>query len=187
LNDHARPVRKVAVIGAECVGKSTLCRALAPALPALWVQETVREFCVERHRNPHADEQRPLLELQIEREAAAVAEATRIGLGWVLCDSAPIVIALCSVHYFGDRSLLAPARAHQATYAATLLLEPDLDWVADGFLRDGPEVRDRFHGALATLLAAWSIAVEPICGAGGERTANALTALRAIGDNPLAR
>ena len=41
------PVR-IAVIGAECTGKSSLCEALAERLPGLWVPEALREFCDRR-------------------------------------------------------------------------------------------------------------------------------------------
>jgi nicotinamide riboside kinase len=93
-------VRRVAVIGAECVGKSTLCAALADALPGCWIPEYLREFCAERGRPPHRIEQTQLFAVQIEREAAAVERAAADGLAWVLCDSAPLLTAIFSIHYF---------------------------------------------------------------------------------------
>ena len=133
------------------------------------------------------DEQLPLLEQQIERERHAARDTAAAGLRWVVCDSAPIVIALCSAYYFDDRSLLAPAREHHRTYAATLLLAPDLAWEPDSFLRDGPSVRDRIHRDLVRLLEQWSVAAITITGGGPARTANALASLRAICNNPPAR
>lgn len=173
------PVRRIAVVGAECVGKTALCEALAARLPGLWIPEYLREFCVAHGRPPRRDEQAQILATQIEREAAAVDEAARTGIGWVLCDSAPVITALCSVHYFDDRSLLAPGLAHHRNYAATLLLLPDLAWVADGIQRDGPQVRALVHEALVALLSGAGIAAHPIGGSGSERIERAAATLAA--------
>jgi nicotinamide riboside kinase len=176
----APPVRRIAVIGAECVGKTALCEALAARLPGLWLPEYLREFCAAHARPPRRDEQARILATQVEREAATVADAARTGIGWVLCDSAPVITALCSVHYFDDHSLLAPALAHHRHYAATLLLLPDLPWVADGIQRDGPQVRALVHESLVALLARAGIAAQLIGGSGSERIALAVAALERL-------
>jgi nicotinamide riboside kinase len=173
-------VRRIAVIGAECVGKTTLCEQLAHELPGDWIQEYLREFCVARGRTPAESEQAHILQVQIEREAQAEAAAAARGLGWLLCDSAPIVTATYSMQYFGDRSLLDAALAHHRRYDATLLLAPDLPWHADGILRDGPGVRERFHALLAGRLSGAGIGAHLTAGKGKARLANARAALRCL-------
>jgi len=179
--------RKIAIVGAECVGKTSLCVALAERTPATWIAEVVREFCVARGRTPRQDEQHGILEAQVAREADAVRRAATAGHAWVLCDSAPILTALYSRHYFDDDSLVAPARIHHRSYAATLLLMPDLPWVADGILRDGPTVRRAVHDALSGLLDDSGIEVHPIAGSGEARRQGALAVLRTICNNPSQR
>jgi len=177
-------VRRVAVIGAECVGKSTLCAALADALPGCWIPEYLREFCAERGRPPHRNEQTQLFAVQIEREAAAVERAAADGLAWVLCDSAPLLTAIFSIHYFDDDSLLGPALAHHPRYAATLLLRPDLPWVADGIQRDGEPVRAAVDALIIAQLAAGGVLARPVAGQGPRRVAAALAALRELAAPP---
>jgi nicotinamide riboside kinase len=175
----AAEVRRIAVVGAECVGKTTLCQALARELPGHWLPEYLREYCVRLGRTPHPDEQTHILETQIDHEAHAHRQAAEQGLGWLLCDSAPIVTALYSRMLFQDPTLIEPALRHHRHYRVTLLLEPDLPWMADGFLRDGPQVRAQFHRSLLDLLQTAGIPVHQIDGCGPARLQRALGLLQA--------
>jgi nicotinamide riboside kinase len=176
---HPIAVRRIAVVGAECVGKTTLCLELARQLPGLCLPEYLREFCDRLGRTPRPDEQLHILQTQIEREATAHRQAAEQGVHWLLCDSAPIVTALYSRMLFQDSTLIDPALQHHGNYWATLLLLPDLPWMADGILRDGPAVRDEFHRLLAELLRAAGIQAHPIDGCGPARFERALGLLQA--------
>jgi nicotinamide riboside kinase len=162
---HPIGVRRIAVVGAECVGKTTLCEELARELGGHWLPEYLREFCDRLGRTPFPDEQAHILQTQIEREEQALGQAAR----WLLCDSAPIVTALYSRILFNDSALLTPALEHHRAYWATLLLQPDLPWTPDRFLRDGPEVRARFHAELTAQLHAAGIVAHSIDGEGAAR------------------
>jgi len=181
-----RPLR-IGLVGAECTGKTTLACALADALPGLWVPELLREFCDRHGRTPGRDEQSALLREQIAREARVFEQARREGLGFVLCDSTPLVTALYSVEIFGDASLIAQALEHQRGYAATLLAATDLPWQADGIQRDGPLARERFHRRLSRTLREQRIAFARIAGEPAHRLATALDAVHAAAALPAAR
>lgn len=165
--------RLIALLGAECTGKSTLADALARRLGAGLVQEYLREWCDTQGRTPQQQEQAP-----IAAEQAARIEAAARRHELVICDTTPLITALCSEHYFGDATLTADALAFQRRCDLTLLCAPDLPWQADGFLRDGPEVRARFDARLRAALAGHGLAWVEIQGDNGERLA---AALRAIG------
>ena len=140
-------VQLISVLGAECTGKSTLCPALATAENGRWLAEYVREFCALHDRPPRQDEQALVAAEQIRRELIAARESGR-----VFVDSSPLMSAIYSVHYFDDRSLLEPALAHQRSYAATLVCDTDLPWIADGLQRDSATVRMRCQGLLLEAL-----------------------------------
>jgi nicotinamide riboside kinase len=171
-------VRRIAIVGAECVGKTELAQRLAASLPGVWIPEYLRQFCDELQRTPRPDEQAHILARQKEREEQAIAEARSRGLGWVLADSAPLVTAVYSELLFADLSLHERAIAHHLRYDATLLLVTDLPWVADGIQRDGPAVRDASHALLLQRLRQAGLAFVPIGGAGELRMQAALAALR---------
>ncbi len=174
----SRSVRRVAIIGAECVGKTELAQELAERLPGLWIPEYLREFCDRVARTPRLDEQSHILAEQQAREEAAIARAGAGAVTWVLADSAPLVTAAYSELLFVDLSLYEAALAHHVRYEATLLLMPDLPWIADGFQRDGPAVRDAFHELLLQRLQAAQLRFTLISGTGEERWRAALAALR---------
>lgn len=148
---RVRP-RAVAVLGAECTGKSTLCEALGAALPAIVVPEQLRLWCAAQGRTPEAHEQADLAQAQHRAERAALARAQRDSLQWVICDTSPLMTALYSIEYFNDDALLGAALAHQRRYALTLVCATDLPWQSDGFLRDGPMRRANFHERLVEQL-----------------------------------
>jgi NadR type nicotinamide-nucleotide adenylyltransferase len=171
-------VRRVAIIGAECVGKTELAQRLAQKLPGLWIAEYLREFCDRVGRTPQRHEQAQIIAEQRLREDQAVARARAQRLAWVLADSAPLVTAAYSELLFEDVSLQQEAIVHHARYDATLLLTPDLPWVADGIQRDGPAVREAFHQLLQQRLQQSGLPFALIGGVGGDRLLAASAALR---------
>ena len=167
---------RIAVIGAECTGKSSLCEALADRLPGLWVPEALREFCDRLGRTPRADEQAGLVGEQLAREQAAMVRASALACDWLVIDSSPLATALYSLELFDDASLLPAAIAHQHAYDLTLLAGIDLPWTADGIQRDGPDARASFHARLTGLLSEAHIAHTELRGALPERLLEALLA-----------
>jgi NadR type nicotinamide-nucleotide adenylyltransferase len=141
-------VARVAILGAESSGKSTLAEALAVHYATVWVPEYLREF-VDRHgRVPFEHDQAGIARTQLEREDAAAAIASR----FLFCDTAPLMTAVYSRVYWGrmDAGLEALARAHD--YALTLVAAPDCPWEPDGLQRDSDEVRQRVHRVLVESL-----------------------------------
>ena len=171
-------VGTVAIIGAECVGKTELAQRLAEGLPGLWIPEYLREFCDRVMRTPRPEEQARILAEQRRREDEAIARDGEQRLAWVLADSAPLATAAYSELLFEDDSLHEEAIVHHARYRATLLLLPDLPWVADGIQRDGPAVREAFHGLLLQRLQRSGLPFALIGGAGEARLQAATRALR---------
>jgi NadR type nicotinamide-nucleotide adenylyltransferase len=132
---------RVAILGAESSGKSTLAAALAAHYGTVWVPEYLREFVDSAGRVPREDDQYPIARTQLEREDAAAALASR----FLFCDTTPFMTALYSRVYWQrvDAQLAALEAAHD--YAHTLVAAPDGPWVPDGLQRESEEVRRRVH------------------------------------------
>lgn len=170
------PIR-IALIGAECTGKTELAQALQarlqPDYPGVqWVPEYLREWCAAQGRTPMAAEQAAIADEQMRR-IQAQANAPLL-----LCDTTPLVTAVYSELLFGDTTLYKAALAAQAGFALTLLTGTDLPWVADGLQRDGAAMRTRFDQRLRALLQTHGIAYAAVYGQGEARTQNALQALQ---------
>lgn len=169
----SNPMR-IAILGAESTGKTTLARALAQEFRSPWVPEYLRRFCDERGRTPRRDEQSLILETQILHEHIACREAERTHAPLVICDTAPLMTAVYSDYVFGDRALYARALEHHLNYRHTLLLENDIDWIADGLQRDGAHVREPIFECLRANLDAAGVSYSLIDENGHARTLNAM-------------
>ena len=141
-------VKRVAILGAESSGKSTLAHALAVHYNTLWVPEYLREFVDTQARVPDESDQYPIARTQMERENAAYAKASR----FLFCDTTPAMTALYSRWYWGrvDAQLALLERHHD--YAFTLVTAPDNPWQADGLQRESEEVRQTIHVQVIELL-----------------------------------
>ncbi len=170
----------ICVIGAESTGKTTLAQTLAAHFNGPWVPEYLRAFCESRGRTPTRDEQSLILETQLIDESVARVAARQQRAPYVFCDTAPLLTAIYSDYVFGDTSLYARARTLHARYALTLLLEPDIAWVADGMQRDGDHVREPITGAILRELETVGAPFVRIGGQGDERTQTAKQAIHAI-------
>jgi nicotinamide riboside kinase len=181
-----RQALRIAIVGAESTGKSTLAAALAAALATrtlghggaarvAHVDEWLRTWCEQAGRTPRADEQ-PAIAAEQQRRIDAAAAMHDI----VVCDTTPLMTAVYSRLLFADRSLEAQALAWHARVQLTLLTALDLPWVADGHQRDGEHVREPVDAALRELLLGARLPFAVIGGRGEARTAGALAALTAL-------
>ncbi|MCA0243980.1 MAG: ATP-binding protein [Proteobacteria bacterium] len=170
----------VGIVGAESTGKTALARALADhlaqttGLAAAWVPEYLRGWCEAEGRTPRRDEQRA-----IARRQTALIEAAAPGHDVVVCDTTALMTAVYSHTVFGDDSLDAEALAlHARGCGLTLVTALDLPWIADGFVRSGPHVREPVDDRLRLLLAQGGIAYSVVHGQGPARLQAALGVLR---------
>ena len=140
--------RLIALLGAECTGKTTLAQALAQRLGVGWVPEYLRGFCDEKGRTPSQDEQALIVQGQMRLELDALEYARQHHQAWVICDTTPLMTAIYSDFVFGDTALYPFARASQQRYVLTVLLHPAIPWVADGIQRDSESARAKIHATL---------------------------------------
>ncbi len=166
---------RVALLGGESSGKSTLAQQLDAALTAqgihtLHVPEHLRQWCERAGRAPHAHEQAAIAAEQTRLINSARAEV-------VIADTTALVVAAYSELYFEDRSLWAAAIAAQRDIGLTLLMGLDLPWQSDGFFRDSPAVRESTDALLRRELQAAGIAFQTIYGQGTQRLQAALGAI----------
>jgi NadR type nicotinamide-nucleotide adenylyltransferase len=169
LAPPARPwfVRRVAVIGAEATGKSTLCAQLAEHFATLHVPEHARSLA--EHLGDLDGEALALAARgQLAAEDALARRAHRV----LFCDTDARTPAFWHERLYGE----APAWMRVAR-AYDLVLVTSLDEPFAGRAdRDRPAARRAFH---ATLRAAHPAAIA-LAGGRGERLAQAIDAVDAL-------
>ena len=143
-------VTKVAILGAESTGKTTLCRDLATHFDSLWVAEYMRTYlqkkwdekqlaCTWEDLLPIAQGQIDLENLLTLQALQRVKSATDTPT-YVFCDTSLFELMVYSHWYYDDcpPALTTAALTHH--YDLVLLTEDDIPWVADD-LRDSPYQR----------------------------------------------
>lgn len=174
----------IALLGAECTGKSTLATALAhhfspdsTAPPTAWcVGEVLRDWCTHAGRTPLAHEQAGIAHAQAQALDAARAQLGATGV--LVADTTPLMTAIYSVFYFQDASLLPFGLAQQRRFEHTLVTALDLPWQADGVQRDGPATAQAIDNLLRRTLDDAGLPYQVIHGRGPARLAQALAVLQ---------
>lgn len=167
---------KIALLGAESTGKTTLCQEMAQQLRARGhrvavVEEVLREWCVREGRTPRPEEQLPIAQEQERRVETAAAQSDI-----VIADTTALMVAVYSAMLFQDGTLYQFALERHRAYDLTLLTGLDIDWVPDG-VRDGPDTRHSIDAQVREILGQAGLGWRVIYGLGAQRTVNALQAL----------
>ena len=168
---------KIALLGAESTGKTTLAGQLAAHLrreghAVAVVPEWLHEWCTRKRRAPRPDECLAIAQEQEQRVSAAAA-------GIVVADTTALMVAIWGGLLFADHPLLRFALARQRGYDLTLVMGLDLPWVADGLQRDRSWPREHTDALLRELLGRAGIGYRVVYGSGEERLRNALAVLPA--------
>ena len=173
-------VVRIALLGAESTGKTTLATALAQALKstlskkgvtAVAVPETLREWCDKHGRTPAVHE-------QVQMASAQADRIFSINDAWVIADTTPLMTAVYSDYLFQDKSIYPYAMDQQARFDVNLVMGLDVAWTADGIQRDGAHVREPVDGLIRKALNEANLSFKVIYGQGDTRLNNALMALR---------
>jgi nicotinamide riboside kinase len=174
---------KIALLGAESTGKSTLAQqlreyferdiqtvqALESTQNICLVPEYLRTWCEQHQRTPRADEQLNIATTH-QNQLLQAAAACNV----LIADTTPLMVAVYSDLLFGDTSLYGMALALQRSFDTTLLMGLDLAWVADGFQRGGPHMREGVDAKVRTALTQAGIHFQVVYGSQAARVQNAL-------------
>jgi HTH-type transcriptional regulator, transcriptional repressor of NAD biosynthesis genes len=166
---------RIAILGAESTGKTTLCIELKQALISRSVKTTIkpealREFCKLHNRVPTKEEQLTQEKFDENHDTCGLRTLS-------LSDCAPITTAIYSDLYFSDKSLYPDAEIYHANYDLSILLAPNIGWQSDGIFRDSPAAQQRFHLLMQTWLKNKSHPWLEIDDIGERRTATAMSAI----------
>ena len=163
---------KIAILGAESTGKSTLCHALAASMReagtnVVVVDEYLREWCTTQMRTPQAHEQAAIAHEQTRR----IHELEDVT---VIADTTAIMTAIYSDVLFKDSCLYQQGLEDIRRFHHVLVAATDLPWVADSHFRDSPDGQQAVHLRLQEVLRDHGIAYSMVYGNGEQRTQAAL-------------
>ena len=163
---------KIAIVGPESTGKSTMSAFLAEHYHTVWVPEFARDYCDQLTEPPTWQDEINMFHGQIAMENELLPQANCI----LVCDTTFITIKIWSDAMFGrsPQEVIDELKHHHYDYY--LLLNLDLPWEDDP-LRDFPDMREHFMAVWHAELRALNAPYIVISGLGDERYQSAITAI----------
>lgn len=168
--------RRIAVVGAESSGKTTLARDLAAALGGACLPEYARAYFAARGGTDYTlDDVIAIAQGQHAGEDDPARWQGKAG-GWLVCDTNALVCKVWAEVRFGHCPPAIEACWRPGDYLLHLLPKPDIPWEPDP-LRENPHNRaalfERYRAALQAAGARFAV----VGGTRAERVAAALAAL----------
>ena len=165
-------IRKIAIVGPESTGKSTITKLLAKHYQTLWVAEFARYYCAALTAPCTMDDEINMFHGQLALEDSVLSMAEK---DFIFCDTTFLTVKIWSDEMLGETPQVVLDALPLRTYDLYLLLDIDLPWEEDP-LRDFPEKREYFmnvwHQELAALNANYIV-----IGGTDNRLQNAITAV----------
>ena len=168
----AQTIRKIAIVGPECTGKTDLAQFLAGHYQTEWVPEYARAFLNKLRRPYEASDLVKIAHGQLRMEDEWTSGANRV----LICDTNLIVIKVWMEHRYGscDPEVLRALAARH--YDLLLLTNIDIPWEED-VQREHPDKRAFFWEWYQREAAASGI---PVVVISGDRETRRRTAINAI-------
>ncbi|MFC7421391.1 AAA family ATPase [Iodobacter arcticus] len=161
---------KIAIVGPESCGKSTLAQDLSTALNAPWVAEYVREYFAQKGSNDYQ-----LSDIIAIARGQLTAEAAH-NAPLLICDTTALVCKIWAEVRYGHCPAALSALYRPQDYRLHLLTRPDLPWEPDP-LRENPNDRDYLFDLYKADLKASGANYVVVEGAREERLAMAMEAV----------
>ncbi|WP_283148290.1 ATP-binding protein [Silvimonas soli] len=167
--------RKIAIVGPESSGKTTLARDLAAALGCDWVPEYVREYFAAKGNSDYVLDDI----VAIAHGQRAVEQGALPDQDWLVCDTNGLVCKIWAEVRFGHcpQEITAQWPAHD--YALHVLVAPDIPWEPDP-LRENPTDRDWLFGLYEAALIEAGVKYVVVRGGREQRVAAVLAALATV-------
>lgn len=163
---------KIAIVGPESTGKSTMSDYLAGHYHTIAVPEFSRVYCEQLTGECTFQDEINMFHGQLALEAKLLPKANRI----LICDTTFITVKIWSEHVFGKAPQEVLDELPQHPYDFYLLLNIDLPWQDDP-LRNFPNLREHFMAIWNKELNALNARYVIISGTGEERHDNAVKAI----------
>lgn len=133
-------IKKIAIVGPESTGKSTLTKLLAKHYHTLWVAEFARYYCAALTAPCTMQDEINMFHGQVALEESVLAMAEQ---DFIFSDTTFLTVKIWSDEMLGETPQIVLDALHERTYDLYLLLDIDLPWQEDP-LRDFPHMREHF-------------------------------------------
>ncbi len=164
-------VRRMALLGGESSGKTTLARALAHRLTTVFVPEYGRQLWEELRETLSETQLLHVAQTQVAWED----EHARRAQGWLICDTTALTTLQYCLHDHGHAPPELRSLA-QRRYDLFVMCEPDFEFVQDGCRRDD-DFRAQQHDWTLRQLAGMKVTPVSVRGTVAQRVDQVLSCI----------
>jgi NadR type nicotinamide-nucleotide adenylyltransferase len=168
-------VKRIAIVGPECTGKTALASFLAQHFQTLWVPEFARNY-IEALNRPYEKQDLAIIargQIQLENELSTRANKV------IICDTNLIVIKIWSEFNYGDCDPEIVKAQSTQHYDLQLLTYIDIPWEDDP-QREHPHQREQLYEMYKRELVNSDAHFIEIKGKENERRTTAIRAIEEI-------
>src|ERR1700759_4171980 len=165
-------IKKIAIVGPESTGKSTMSAYLAEHYQTVWVPEFARGYCEKLTEPPTWQDEINMFYGQLELEKELLPKADKL----IICDTTFITVKIWSDEMFGSSPQEVLDELPKHKYDLYLLLDIDMAWEDDP-LRDFPDMREHFMAVWHKELQSLGANYQVISGQGDVRYQNAIAVI----------
>lgn len=152
-----KQIKKIAIVGPESTGKSTMSQQLAKHYNVPWVPEYARYYCAALTSDCTLQDEINMFHGQVALEEFVLAMADT---DFIICDTTFVTVKIWSDEMLGETPQIVLDALKTHKYDFYLLLDIDLPWQEDP-LRDFPHMREHFmeiwHNELKALHAQYKV------------------------------
>lgn len=169
-------ILKIAVIGPESTGKTSLCEALARHYDTVWVPEYARVYFNDSDiYNYNLDDLVIIAKKQMELERESLAHARR----FLFCDTTLITLKIWAELEFQQTPEFIEANLKKIKYDHYFITDTQVPWIADG-LRQNKHSRQLLLNMNIREVEAMGAPYTLIEGTESKRIENAIATLEGI-------
>ena len=168
----SKAIKKIAIVGPESTGKSTLAKDLAAHYQTEWVPEFAREYLDQIKRPYKFEDLSEIAKGQLNLEQKKAKNANDL----LFCDTNLIVIKVWSEFKYGKCEPQIIEQIQASDYDLHLLTDIDFPWTPDP-LREHPDKRQELFDIYVKELEGFGFDYEIISGHGNARLDNAISAI----------
>jgi NadR type nicotinamide-nucleotide adenylyltransferase len=168
-------IKRIALIGPESSGKTTLCRQLANYFNTHWVPEYARSYIENLNRAYTSDDILLIAKEQFKTEESLMQTANNL----LFTDTEFINAKVWCEDVFGFCPDWILRKVTEKKYDLFLLTKPDLPWEKDA-VRENPNRRDYFYELYLKEIETRNFNYKIISGSGEERFQNAVMAVKSF-------
>ena len=165
-------IKKLALIGPESTGKTTLCASLAAHFKTVWVPEISRSYIGSLDRKYTLEDIEYCTKAQLNGEEELLKKANR----FLFCDSEMIIAKVWCEDVFKTVPEWIEDKVKTNLYDLHLLMLPDIPFEHDN-VRENPHRREFFYNWYKLELEKRNFPYEVIGGVGEERFRNSIAAI----------